>query len=186
MKMKEKQVTLKDGTSAVLKSVDENEAEPLLAFMNKVYSETDFLALTAREVAAIDVNRQQATIAAYDKAKRGIMLAAYVNGEIVANCTVNMPAKEKESHRAGFGIAVKSEYRNKGLGAALLSTAIDFAQKVGYEQLEADTVTENVNALLLYQKLGFEAVGRFPRACKLADGAYRDYIRFVKYFKNET
>ena len=51
MKMKAKQVTLKNGTAVTLKSVNESEADLVLQFMKTVFSETDNLSLTADEVA---------------------------------------------------------------------------------------------------------------------------------------
>ena len=186
MRMKDKQVKLKNGADAVLKSVGEGEADQVIAFINKVCSETDFVALTPQEASALNKKQQQEVIANYDKAKKGIMLAAYVGGEMVANCTVTAPAYVKESHRAELELTVCTAFRNNGIGSALLNSALDFAQKVGYEQIELNAVTQNLEALLLCKKFGFDAVGSFPRAVKLADGQYRDYIRFVKNFKNEA
>lgn len=45
MKMKAKQVTLKNGTAVTLKSVNESEADLVLQFMKTVFSETDNLSL---------------------------------------------------------------------------------------------------------------------------------------------
>ncbi len=181
MKMKAKQVTLKNGTAVTLKSVNESEAELVLQFMKTVFSETENLSLTADEVAALDLNTEQEILLGYEKARGKIMLAAYLDEAIIATCSVQgVSDKAKYSHRAELGIAVKKEFWKQGIGSALLSTALDFADKVGYAQLELETAKDNVNAIILYNKFGFEAVGNIPRAQK-TDGKYRDFIKFVKF-----
>lgn len=186
MKMKEKQITLKNQNQVTIRTASPNEADAILDFLEAVCAETDFNLHTQDEVSAIDKKQEQEIIADYEKAKRSIYLAAYSGNEVIASCTVGGVSEyAKESHRAKLDIAVKQQYWNLGLGSALLSTAIDFASKVGYEQIELDAVKENVNALLILTKFEFEAVGSFPRAIKIGEN-YRDSIRFVKSFGNEA
>ena len=71
MKMKAKQVTLKNGTAVTLKSVNESEADLVLQFMKTVFSETDNLSLTADEVAALDLDTEQEILLDYEKAQIG-------------------------------------------------------------------------------------------------------------------
>lgn len=64
----------------------------------------------------------------------------------------------------------------------LINGAIDLARKAGYEQLELGVFSDNSSALHLYQKLGFQEVGRMPNAFKLPDGSYSDEIMMVLPF----
>ena len=184
--MKEKLITLKNQSRIIIKSASPDEADAMLEYFRTVCSETSFLALTAEEAAAVDSRREQDTLAAYEKTKKYIFLAAYVGSEVIATCSVHsVSTHSKEGHRARPGIAVKRKYWNLGVGSALLSTAIDFAKQAGYDQIELDAVSENANAIMLYSKFGFTAVASFPRAQKI-DGKYYDCVRFVKYLKNES
>ena len=53
-------------------------------------------------------------------------------------------------------IAVLPEYRNKGLGQALMLHLLEQAKSDGYQQISLSCGLTNTNALHLYQKLGFE------------------------------
>ena len=45
--------------------------------------------------------------------------------------------------------------RSRGLGRALCTTVIDWAQKVGYKKMKLDTVSKLQSAIQLYRNLGF-------------------------------
>lgn len=61
-----------------------------------------------------------------------------------------------------------------------MERGIDFAKKAGFEQLELGVFADNDRALCLYKKMGFEEIGRIPRAFRLPDGSYIDEITMVK------
>ena len=67
-----------------------------------------------------------------------------------------------------------------GLNPFLMERGIDFAKKAGFEQLELGVFADNDRALCLYKKMGFEEIGRIPRAFRLPDGSYIDEITMVK------
>lgn len=58
-----------------------------------------------------------------------------------------------------IGIAVLPEYRNKGLGKALILYLLEQAKADGYQQISLSCDPTNNHALHLYRKLGFEQVG---------------------------
>ena len=109
------------------------------------------------------------------------------DGSVVGNVGI-FPIGErfKVRHRASLGIAVVQEYWNTGLETVLINGAIDLARKAGYEQLELGVFSDNSSALHLYQKLGFQEVGRMPNAFKLPDGSYADEIMMVLPFTNAS
>jgi len=55
-------------------------------------------------------------------------------------------------------IAVKDEYRGKGIGRALISLTQEKARKSGYDALTLIAFAENRNARRLYERMGFETV----------------------------
>ena len=54
----------------------------------------------------------------------------------------------------------------------MLETILDTAKSIGYEQAELEVISENRNAIALYEKLGFVKYGIFPDNMKYADGTY--------------
>ena len=53
------------------------------------------------------------------------------------------------------GLAVKKEFRGKGIGKALLSFAIRFLKALGYRKVVLITKRDNERALALYRNAGF-------------------------------
>lgn len=183
MKMKERRVSLKNGTEITLKSISENEAALALNFLKSIIADTPTLTFTPSEVNSLDVKTEHDIVLNHEKSKTEIMIGAYLDGKIIAICTVaGISSKAKYRHRAELGIAVVREYWNLGIGSALMRTALDFAAKVGYEQVELETANDNVNAIVLYDKFEFKPVGLIPHAQK-ANGQYSDFLRYVKFLK---
>lgn len=181
MKMKERQVTLKNGTAISLKSIGENDAPLVINFLKSVISDTPTLSHTPAEINSLDLKIQRGVLMDYERSKRKIMVGAYLEGKILANCTVTeVSNKSKYRHRAEIGISVMREYWNLGIGSALMQTAFDFASMVGYEQLELEIAADNTNGIVLFDKFGFKTVGLVPHAQKY-NGQYFDFLRYVKY-----
>ncbi|MDE7286034.1 MAG: hypothetical protein K2N55_04205 [Lachnospiraceae bacterium] len=53
---------------------------------------------------------------------------------------------------------------------------------MGYEQMELGVVEGNDRAKALYERFGFEATGKTPRALKYDDGSYKDEYTLIKIF----
>jgi RimJ/RimL family protein N-acetyltransferase len=77
------------------------------------------------------------------------------------------------SHRAYIVIGVHSSSRGQGVGKALFSHVIDWAEKEGVRRLELTVLLENKSALALYRKMGFEIEGIKRDSLKI-DGKYAD------------
>jgi ribosomal-protein-alanine N-acetyltransferase len=57
-------------------------------------------------------------------------------------------------------IAVRPEYRGKGLGEALLRRTLDLARSLGGQYVVLEVRVSNQAAVGLYRKLGFAEIGR--------------------------
>ena len=55
-----------------------------------------------------------------------------------------------------FSIAVKKEFRNLGLATKLIETAKDVSVDYGVDMISLEVSSKNVNAFVLYEKLGFK------------------------------
>ncbi len=53
-------------------------------------------------------------------------------------------------------IFVLEEYRNKGIGKALMKTMINALKEVGITNIQLDTFNKNSKAIKFYEELGFE------------------------------
>lgn len=60
-------------------------------------------------------------------------------------------------------IAVKKDYRSRGIGAALLYAVIVELERRGSTSIVLEVRVGNENAIKLYEKFGFEVVGKRPK-----------------------
>ncbi len=59
-------------------------------------------------------------------------------------------------------IATASGARGRGVGGALLRRSLDHASASGCEQVQLEVASANASAVRLYERAGFEVVGRRP------------------------
>lgn len=57
-------------------------------------------------------------------------------------------------------VAVRPEYRRRGIAAALISLLVEQAQAIGLAFMTLEVRESNAPAIALYEKLGFTTVGR--------------------------
>lgn len=172
MKYQEKEYTLNNGISCILRSPEGKDAEAVLDNLRQTSGETDFMARYANEI-NMTTEEEADFLDALIIDPKSIMISALINGEIVANAGFSPIAPyEKYRHRAEFGISIKRKCWNMGIGSLLLSAVIEVARTAGYEQIELEVVADNVRALALYQKFGFAIYGIREMSFKLRDGSY--------------
>lgn len=103
------------------------------------------------------------------------MLIATIDGKHIGNCSVSgVGSFKRYAHRCDVGIALYQEYCGIGIGKAMLETVLKVAKDLGYEQAELEVISDNRNAIALYEKLGFIKYGTFPYNMKYSDGTYAD------------
>ena len=83
------------------------------------------------------------------------------------------PEKESLRHAASLGMAVVKEYRGQGIGQALLTAVTEAALAFGFTRLELEVFANNISAIGLYEKHGFEVEG-LKRKARFVDGEYYD------------
>ncbi|MEM4468572.1 MAG: ribosomal protein S18-alanine N-acetyltransferase [Candidatus Nezhaarchaeales archaeon] len=107
-------------------------------------------------------------------------LVAEMNGSVVGYVMtrVDMGFDYYSSHKAltekghVISIAVLPHARQKGIGKALLSRAIEAVRKRGVKEVYLEVRVSNTPAINLYHKLGFKIVRRVPRYYADGEDAY--------------
>ena len=64
-----------------------------------------------------------------------------------------------DASSAGLGIGLLSDYREKGLGIALVQNALEWARRRGLKRIHLRTRADNTRAIRMFQKFSFEFSG---------------------------
>ena len=156
-------VTLKNGTSCIIRNGTELDAQAVLTNFVLTHGQTDFLT-TYPEECTFTVEKEGAYLKKQEESTRDVELVAEIGGIIAGTAGIDsIRAAEKTKHRAGFGISIDQAWWGLGIGRALTESAIECARAAGYLQLELEVVAANTRAYSLYQSVGFVEYGRNPK-----------------------
>ena len=101
-------------------------------------------------------------------------LVACTGGEVVGHLSLYLYPEPRRRHSGHFGMAVRDDWRGKGVGTKLLEAALDLADNwLGLMRLDLRVFADNDAANALYRKFGFEVEGTHKRFA-LRGGEYAD------------
>ena len=182
MRYEAKTVILKDGTQALFRAPEPEDAAAFLDFFNAVQAETDFL-LSGPQDPALTVEQEQAWIEAKLASPNDLMIACEMDGLIAGNCQITLNPHAKNRHRASLAIALRQKYWGRGIGTAMFEELFAAARTQGVTQLELDYVESNERGRALYEKMGFVPWGVLPDGIRQPDGAMRSLLYMRKVLK---
>ena len=106
---------------------------------------------------------------------RRARLVATMWGRVIGSLTIERIDHPVNQHVATLGMAVKADWRGKGVGTALMAAAMNWARSAAVEKVTLEVYPGNEAARALYRKFGFEEEGRLARQSKKSYG-YEDEI----------
>ena len=92
------------------------------------------------------------------------MAVARLAGRLVGSYYLKPNFAGRAAHIANAGYFVVPELRGRGIGEALVRHSFDEARRLGFDALQFNLVFESNPARRLYERLGFQAVGRIAEA----------------------
>ncbi|MGA7952047.1 MAG: GNAT family N-acetyltransferase [Gloeobacterales cyanobacterium] len=158
---------LKDGTFVELDIMRPQEESMVRALLNAVILEgrtyPQVSPLGEKEFAAYWLVSQAFVVRTADE----ILGAFYVKPNFPGRCR----------HIANAGFIVPPHVRRKGIGRFMGESMLLLARQEGFEAIMFNLVFEtNVASIHLWKSLGFEVIGKIPRAVKFADGSVIDAL----------
>lgn len=143
------------------------DAASLISFLKQVGGETDNLTFGAEGLPFTE-EAEAEYLAQLEHSDDDIMLVAKDNGVMIGNASLNrMP--RRMSHRGDFSVAVAKSHWNRGIGGRLLSEVIAFAKENHFEIIDLQVRSDNLGAIHLYEKFGFQKIGTHPAFFKIED-----------------
>lgn len=145
------------------------DAAAFLEFLKIAGAQTDNLTFGA-EGLPLSEEDEAAFLAQMEDSKDSVMLVAKADEAIIGNASLSRLPR-RMNHRGELCIAVAKEYWNKGIGSRLLENILTFAKENSFEVLDLQVRSDNVRAIRLYEKFGFQKTGTHPAFFKM-DGQY--------------
>lgn len=175
-----RETVLKNGKSCLIRRPEAVDAEGLLRYQKETSGETSYL-VTGPEDIDWTAERQIRRIELWNSAPDRLRLVAEIDGALAGAAIVyGAGSQSRLRHRCSVDITLYQKFCGMGVGTELLGELLAAAKAAGYEQAELDVVSTNAPAIALYERLGFETVGRIPHALKYKDGGYADFLLMVK------
>ena len=94
----------------------------------------------------------------------------------------DITAKTETTGYMGTGLA--KEYRDRGIGTAMLERTLVQAEEYGFDCVELDVLESNTRAIHVYEKLGFEHTGKREKRHIWKDTMESENVlTMIKHFK---
>jgi RimJ/RimL family protein N-acetyltransferase len=118
------------------------------------------------------------------KSDNSCWIVAEMDGEIIGSLDFHGGRYARIRHVGTFGMLVRRDYRNQGVGTALLETMLDWAHSNPcIEKVSTTLFTTNARAMTLYSKHGFVGQGVRQREYQVSPGRYLDAVVMAKWVK---
>jgi L-amino acid N-acyltransferase YncA len=167
-----KQITFRDGSTATARPLETGDADGLLDFFLSVPEEDRFF--LKDDVTSPALIREWTQNLDYDRA---LPLVALDDGRIVAEGVLVRRRGNARSHMAAVRIAVTPDWRNRGLGSALLRELCDVATDAELDAVLLEVVEDCEQAAIeAADAMGFVRIGRIEGGARDQQGRLHDIV----------
>lgn len=138
-----------------------DDAEKVNALLMELADEPDIFFAFTRDEADVPVDKQRESIESLDT-NNSVYFVAEVQGDdsrLIGELSCRGDKWKSLQHVTALGMSIRREWRNKGLGQAMLREAIEWARTNKLERIELEVYALNEPAIHIYKKFGFEIEG---------------------------
>lgn len=174
---------LKTGEIIVVRSVQPEDTKSLLALTSEILQEREFM-LTEPDEFQITEEQERAWLRQHRDNPDMIALLAFSHSLLIGSLNFACEDRKRLAHSGAFGMSVRKEWREKGVGRALLQSLLAWARaNPQIEKVGLQVFASNERAIHLYKTLGFIEEGRAIKAIKTASGHYIDLMYMATFVK---
>jgi len=111
---------------------------------------------------------------------------AYIEDEMVGTYYIKPNQPGLGSHVCNAGYMVASKARGQGIGRAMCKHSLDEARRLGFKAMQYNLVVcTNLNAIKLWQDLGFKIIGTLPKAFNHSEKGLVDAFVMYQWLADE-
>jgi L-amino acid N-acyltransferase YncA len=167
-----KEISFRDGSTATVRPLEPGDADGLLDFFLSIPEEDRFF--LKDDVASPAQIREWTQHLNFDRA---LPLVALDNDRIVAEAVLLRSRGKARSHIAEIRIAVTPDWRNRGLGSALMRELCDIAADAELDAVHFEVVEDGESAAVeAAGAIGFVRVGRIEGGARDQQGHLHDIV----------
>lgn len=175
----------RQGRPLVIRTAQASDAGRLLGYLRTVFADNEFFTRCADELSFTEEHEEK-WLDEQRVAPARLVLLAVSQGAVVGSLSFENGAYRRVAHRGTLGISVLPEWRGSGVGTALLTAFLRWAEAhPALERVSLEVFSSNPRAIALYRKLGFVEDGRRPRDVRLEPGRYVDTITMHRWVKEQ-
>jgi RimJ/RimL family protein N-acetyltransferase len=153
----------------MIREVHIDDAKDLAALIRQVEKESAFMLYEAGER---ELNEEILFhMIRKSKEKNSVILVAEENRTLTGYLIAMGGAARKNKHSAYNVIGILQKHQGKGIGTMLFHELEKWAMQNGLHRLELTVITDNLAAIALYEKAGFQKEG-VKRDALYMDGKY--------------
>jgi len=161
-----------------IREIEVSDAERFLALSNKIDGETKFMMFEQGE-RLTTLEEQRDIIKQVISKSNDIIFVADDNGDLVGYIGAYGGEFKRNAHSIYIVIGIRYEYTGKGIGTSLLGKLDEWAGKHKIHRLELTAISNNLSAIALYKKMGFEIEG-IKKHSLCVDSSYVDEYYMAK------
>lgn len=166
----------RNGRLIVLRRAQVDDARALIECTDRVAVERRYITMDRLD---IPVEQEQEFICRLEM-MGDLFLVAEHGGRLVGSLTAMRGRGAFRAHVAEFGLSLVPEYRDAGIGRAMIAYTMDWCRSRGVEKLNLEVFADNDRAIALYRSMGFIEEGIRRRQVKI-DGRYIDLIQMTVF-----
>jgi RimJ/RimL family protein N-acetyltransferase len=167
----------KDGKEVILRTPRFEDLDDCLDFINSLVEEEAMILVDTKMTREAETDWLARNLSDLEK-DRHVCIFAEVEGRMVGAAEMS-PRVGRSKHVANFGIAIKEEFREVGIGQEMMKEIEKHAERLGIEKIFLEVFDINDRARYVYEKMGYHEVGRIPDGVKYR-GKYVDSVHMIK------
>lgn len=153
------------------------DVDEMLSFINGLVEEKAMIMMNEKQTRDQEIDWIGKLLSGVERDKM-IAVVAEVEGRFAGSCEIT-PKRGYSSHLGSLGISLVAEFRDLGIGQAMMREAEKQVKRLGVEVVDLEVFEGNERAIHTYEKLGYKVTGRIPEALKYW-GEYVDALIMTK------
>lgn len=170
-------LTTRNGREFIIRHGMESDAIALIEFAHRCIEDGEGQVMVPGEFKMTE-EKEREWIKSLREDPNELLLVALADSEIIGNIDFHIGKRQRTCHAGMFGMSVHKDWRSQGVGFALLSELVKWAtSRPHIEKIGLRVLANNLRAINLYKKLGFQQEGYSPKVIKLGSDEYVDDIQ---------